>query len=337
MSKDKFDEYYLALTQGKNLEKRGLEAQALEAYLAITQQYLPDTDFAFERAVLLLEKKMDFARAKEVSQLALKRIKEDGVRGNPEFYLNRLEKIEEKIAIKARDQKDATTSGVPRYFRKNAFIAISLSYLVISVLLSLPNKIAKFSFLIFFAITGIFLVEVIKNLQKNIVVKWQTAVFSLCLLGTLLAASQVPPPEWTQFFSLDHFSGERISESQTNSASEAEDPSKSEITTGDLDMLSAMLDKDLIIADYQLTVDEKRLDLIVFLAPGATKDEAKSAVEDLFLELNAIKGYTSQNNSGDTLGDLYKSVSASIDVIDSFGQRLMRGQLNRANQRISWR
>ncbi len=337
MSKDKYDEYYLTLTQAKNLEKRGLEAQALETYIKITEDYLPDTDFAFERAVLILEKKLQFSQAMEVCQLALKRIAEEDMRGEVEFYQNRLTKLEEKHKVAVASQKKTEPSAVPQYFKRSTFFAVATAYILVSALLSLPFKLAKFSFLIFLAITGLLLIDIIKNLQRQITIKLQSFILVFALIVTIVSASFVPPPDWTNFFSFDGFS--QVSDQSTleNPEPTEEETGDSSVGEADLDKLEALLDKDLIISDYVLSVDGSRMDLTVYLVVGATKDEAKGAISGLLLELNSIKGYSRPENGDEKLGNLYKDLSVSIDVFDSLGARMLRGQLNRANQRISWR
>lgn len=336
MSKDKYDEYYLTLTQAKNLEKRGLEAQALEVYLQITEKYLPDTDFAFERAVLMLEKRENLETAISICRLALKRIKEDEMRGKPEFYLARLEKLEEKKSAKKVQEKGAPLD-LPAYFKRHSFIAIATAYVLVSALLCFPDKFAKFAFLIFFAITLVFVVEIVKQVQRNVSIKRSSIILLVSLIGTLASASLVPPPDWTNFFSLEGFyksSGQTALE-ETTTATTAEP--EAEISTDDLDKLKLLLDKDLIIEDYDLAIDGKRLNLVVYLAPAVGKEEAKRAITGLLTELNAIKGFSRADEATGKLGDLYKQVSASIDVYDSFGVLMLRGELNRASQKISWR
>lgn len=336
MSKDKYDEYYLTLTQAKNLEKRGLEAQALEVYLQITEKYLPDTDFAFERAVLMLEKRDNLETAITICKLALKRIKEDEMRGKPEFYLARLEKLDEKQNTK-RAQEKGTSLDLPAYFKRNGFIAIAAAYVLISILLSFPNKYAKFAFMLFFAITLVFAFEIVKQVQRNVSIKRSSVILLVSLIGTLASASLVPPPEWTNFFSFQGFynSNTQTVLEETTTATTAEP--EAEISTDDLDKLKLLLDKDLIIEDYDLAIDGKRLNLVVYLAPAVSKEEAKGAIIGLLTELNAIKGFSRADEATGKLGDLYKQISASIDVYDSFGVLMLRGELNRASQKISWR
>lgn len=339
MSKDKYDEYYLTLTQAKNLEKRGLEAQALEVYLKITEEYLPDTDYAFERAVLMLEKRSDFEGAQAICHLALKRIKEDDMRGKVDFYTGRLERLSEKAKAQKTAAAKSDLPELPAYLKRNSSLALGLAYLVVSILLSLPDKLAKLAFLIFFALTLLLIVEVVKQVQKNLSIKYHSIVLLVAMVATLVSASLVEPPEWTNFVSFQGFraSGAAPGLEATSPATTAKEPGASEIDADDMDKLQSLIEKDLIIADYTLSVDGNRLDLTVYLAPGASENEAKKAISGLFLELNSIKGYSRPGGDDDSLGPLYKDVSASIDVFDSFGIRMMRGQLNRANQKISWR
>lgn len=339
MSKDKYDEYYLTLTQAKNQEKRGLEAQALDTYLEITVNYKPDTDYAFERAVLLLEKKEKFQQAKEVCLLALKRIAEDDMRGNVEFYKNRLEKIEEKHKNSKKDHPQDQSFQLPAYLRKNTFLALAATYLFISLILSLPDQIAKFAFLVFLAITTLLIIDIAKNIQNQVTIKLQSIILAVSIVATLSSASLVPPPDWAKFLSFQGFS-QAASDKPLESEPQEKDDSETgdaTIESDDLDKLKSLLEKDLIIADYILSIEEKRLYLTVYLAAGATKDEAKGAIASLLSELNSIKGFKRPEEGDDRLGGLYKEIIASVDVFDSFGIRLMTGSSNRVSQKISWR
>lgn len=336
MSKDRFDEYYLTLTQAKNQEKLGRDAQALTIYLQIIESYSPDTDYAYERAVTLLEKKSDFDQAREICVKALEKINAKDINGNTSFYEQRLNRLDEKM--KSLTAKEP--SALPEFFRNKSTLAFSLSYLVIAIILSLPNKFSKFAFLIFGAITVVFLFEILRNLKQNAHIRVQSLILVVAMAMTITSAAFVPPPEWAQFLMIQMLSGadgpEVLEPAQDTTKSDEEpEQEPSDISSDDLDTLDKLLDTSYIITSYTINIDGKRIDLEVYLAASVSEDEAKSAISGVLLELNSIKGYDAPTEG--RLGALYKFYSVSIKAYDTFGQTFLNGEVNRASQKVAWR
>jgi hypothetical protein len=328
MSKDRFDEYFLTLTQAKNHEKLGRDAQALEVFLEIIKTYSPDTDYAYERAVILLEKKLNYSKAKEICIQAIEKIKKGDLTGDLDFYESRLNRIDEKLSALVPKAQ----SKLPEYLKNHTFIALSLGYMAIALILSLPNKFSKFFFLVFAAISFLLIIEIFKNIKKKLTVKWQSLLLLAFLVATMGAASLIPPPEWTQFLSVGTFT---TSTPLTSAPPSTSIPGSTEMNDDDLSILRNLLDSSYIIADYELYYSDRTMDLIVYLTPAASTDAAKEAIVALLKELNAIKGFEPGLN--DRLGDLYKHYSVSITGYTSFGERIINAQVFRASQKIGWR
>lgn len=335
MGKDRFDEYYLTLTQAKNQEKLGMDAQALVIYLQIIESYSPDTDYAYERAVTLLEKKNDFEQAREICVKALEKIQSKDINGNASFYEQRLNRLEEKL----KSLVVKKPSALPGFLKNKSTLALCLTYLVFAIILSLPNKFSKFAFLIFGAIAVVFLIEILRNLKHNVHIRLQSAILISALALTITSAAFVPPPEWPKFLMIQALSGGNGSEvlepTQGTTKEEEPDQEPSEISDDDLDTLDKLLDKSYIITSYAINIDGKDIDLEVYLAASVSKDEAKTAITGVLLELNSIKGYDAPTD--DRLGALYKYFSVSIKAFDSFGQTFLSGQVNRVSQKVGWR
>ncbi len=335
MGKDRFDEYYLMLTQAKNQEKLGFDSQALTIYLQIIDSFSPDTDNAYERAVTLLEKKRDFEQARQICVKALEKIRSKDIKGDTNFYEQRLNRIEDKL----KETIIKPHSPVPTFLKSKTIVALIITYCVAALILSLPDKYPKFTFIIFTGTTVVFVIDVIRNALKNILIRLQIMFLIVSIILTIGSAALVPPPDWVRFPWNGEFYKLTTAEVLEGPAPVTKKkPTEKEVTnisSEELDTLEQQIEKSYIINDYVLTVEEKNIDLAVFLAPSVSEDEAKEAVDGLLIELNSIKGYDAPTEN--KLGDLYKYFSVSIKAYDSFGVLLLNGQVNRMTQKIGWR
>ncbi|MCK8058927.1 MULTISPECIES: hypothetical protein [unclassified Fusibacter] len=329
MKNDKFDEFYMKQTQAKNKEKMGRSSEALKLYLDIIENYFPDTDYSFEHAVLLLEKANRLDEAKSICTTALERIKSGEMKGNKFFFETHLLKIDEKTSSKKSDHH----WDIPAFFKNRPLIVVSVFYLLAALIYSLPSKIYKFIFIVFIGVALVVLFELLKSARKSLSIKFQSIALIFSLFIAMAAAAQLPPPDWTNFFSLQSISEMNTETTIERSVAPNEDKDSS-ISSQDVDTLEAMFESDLVVSELYIEIDDNLISISLYLKPAATTEEAKNAVKSILLELNSIKGYERPDDN--RMGDLYKDYSTQIQVFDSFSNRILRGQVRRFNQKLNW-
>ncbi len=325
MKHDRYDEFYMLQTKAKGLERNAKYEEALVVYLDILDNYFPDTDFSFERAVALLEKKNRIEDAQKYCQIAIERIKAGRMRGNIEFFNDHLAKYRTTTSPQKKTN--------PTNFFKNKGLIIGVSiYLIFSILLSLPNKLHKMAFLTFGAITALLVFEIVKRLNNKISIKWQSVALTIFGVATLIAAMRIPPPEWTSFFSLKPLSEVGIGRVST---SDAEDKKHldNQITQDDLEILENLYQNNLAMENYTLIIDDDTIQLTVYLKPATSEKTAKDTCFKILKELNNIKEYKSEK---DRLGDLYKHYETTIIIYDSNNILAYKGYVNQFTQKIKW-
>lgn len=327
MSKDMFDQFYMIQVQAKNLEKKGLESQALKLYLEIIATYVPDSTFPYERCVLLLEKNERFDEAKDVCKQALLKIKEESLPGDPNFFLNRLKKIQEKETPPPREKQKIV---LLKNLRKPLFLIPLGLYFLLSVLLSLPAQLSKLVFLLTMGLSFLLAIEIYGRIKEKISIKQPGTVLLLSLLVSAYMASLIPPPDWELFLVFQGFTPSSVVETDPQ---DGQTPDVT-ITDTDLENLEQLFDRDLVIQSFDLVESDKTMTLTVFLKPGASLDEAKEATKDLLVTFSTLKGFPTPESP--KVGQLYRLYRTSIKVIDSLGQTVLSGDVNRFNERLYW-
>ncbi len=106
MERDRFDQFYMMQTQAKGLETKGVKRAALDLYVEIIEDYFPDTDYSFQRAVVLLIECGKVERAKEYCKLAIERIENAEMKGNCAFFERQLLQLDaNKAKNKSNERK----------------------------------------------------------------------------------------------------------------------------------------------------------------------------------------------------------------------------------------
>lgn len=323
MKQDRFDEFYMKQTQAKAFEKNNLSQKAWALYSEIVADYFPDTDFSFQRLIILSEKLGKTEPLQEICELAISRIQAGEMRGDLHFFKQRLDKI-----MSGQTEANATQDNSKSWQKKLLIIA----YLTIALLLSLPFKIAKLMFLIAIGISVWLLIEIIKRVREQMTIKWHSFALSASLIALFLASLQIPPPEWTSFFSLQTLS-QVGSGNIINQTTGSDEQSAATIEDDHLETLDLMMTNHLLIDHYKIVIKDKQIGLTVYLKTSVTANEAKGSVDQILSELNSIMGHPVQS---DRLGELYQSYSAYIEVYDSFNQLLLTGETSRFTQRVKW-
>ncbi len=331
MKQDRFDEFYMLQTKAKGLEKKNLKESALNIYLDIIDNYFPDTDFSFQRAVMLLQEKDETEAIKAYCELAIERISASEMKGSRQFFEEHLEKLNTKPKEKSKFNSKFLSV-------KNIVVAI---FLMVSILLSLPNKIFKFIFLLFGAIIVLLIVDIIKRVKLRISFRLQTIGLIIAALISFGAVTQIPPPEWTNFFSLMPLSEIGMSKAQTSS-SDTENKDNNEqpnqaldsISTDDLTALKQLVNDNLLADDYTLKIENNTLILTIYAKATASDIALKKYAIKILSELNGLKSQKSYENR---LGDLYKNIDTVVICIDIYGKIRLEGKVNNYTLKIDWR
>ncbi len=326
MERDRFDQFYMMQTQAKGLETKGAKHAALDLYVEIIEDYFPDTDYSFQRAVVLLIEYGKVERAKEYCKLAIERIENAEMKGNCAFFERQLLQLD---ANKAKNK-----SNERKFLNKKALLTIAV--IASSALLSLPNKIYKFIFLIFLAIIGWLIIEIIKRYRRKISIRPQSVALCVTALIAVGAASQIPPPQWTSFFSLaplSQIAGDQSSSKNDSASGEAAKRESVAISADDLSDIKKITLDTLLVKDYDISVDGNTLLLQIKAKQTASKTALKNYAVRILSELN---DYKNQKSHEDRLGDLYKDYTASIICTDMTGKVILRGQSNPYTLKIDW-
>lgn len=324
MKQDRFDEFYMKQTQAKAHEKNNLSQKAWALYSEIVSDYFPDTDFSFQRLVILSEKLGKKEQLKEICELAISRIQNGEMRGDMQFFKLHLDKLtSEQTEVSAAQTR-------PKDWQKKLLF---IGYLAIAIVLSLPFKLAKLIFLIAIGISVWLLFEIVKRVREEMTIKWHSIALSASLVALLLASLQIPPPEWTSFFSLQTLS-QIGNQSVINQTTSPDEQSPATIEDSHLTTLEQMMSNHLLIDHYQIVIKDKQIGLTVYLKASVNADEAKRGVDQILSELNSIMGYPAES---DRLGELYQSYTAYIEVYNSFNQLLLTGETSRFTQRVKWK
>ncbi len=330
MKQDRFDEFYMLQTKAKGLEKKNLKDSALNIYLDIIENYFPDTDYSFQRAVVLLQEKGETDAIKAHCELAIERIKASEMKGSRQFFEAQLDKLNAppKAKLPRLNSKLLNT--------KNVAMAL---FIAASVLLSLPNKVFKFIFLLFGAIIALLIIDIVKRFKLRISIRLQTIGLIVATVVALGAAMQIPPPEWTNFFSLmplsEIGSGTQIKEPETSETPDkATDQSEaSQISEDDIAALKQLVNENMLAEDYTLKSENGTLTLTIYAKATASNAALKKYAVKILSELNGIKGLNSYENR---LGDLYKDGDTVILCIDSYGKLKLEGTVNRYTLKVDW-
>ncbi len=331
MKQDRFDEFYMLQTKAKGLEKKNLKESALNIYLDIIENYFPDTDFSFQRAVILLQEKNDFETIKKYCKLAIERIDASEMKGSRQFFEEQLEKLKEKPKTKK------TFNFNHKFFNaKNIAIAI---FLIISILLSLPNKVFKFIFLIFGAIIALLIIDIAKRFKLKLNFRLQTVGLFIAAAISLGAATQIPPPEWTNFFSLMPLSeigannGQTVKTNDKKDVNDIPNEALQNISEDDLAAIKQLVTDKKLADDFTLKIDNDTLVLTIYAKATASDVALKKYASKILTELSSYKGQKKYENR---LGDLYKNIDTMIVCIDSYGKIKLKGKVNHYTLKIDW-
>lgn len=349
---DKFTEFYMMQNKAKKFEQSGLDDKALELYLKIISEYLPNNDFSFERAATLLEKKARYAEAISVCEKAIAMITSADIQGDSTKFKQKIERITAKAKNSPEFQAASTVKepeefhfGLPG-FRSHSrlFMAIGTAYYALAAFSAYPDQLFTFLFLFCMAYVGSYGIEALMKLANG---KTCTKAVAVALLFLIIAGySALQIPQIKVYWAVD---GTQQSETGGEKTGEGDEPQPGDTPTPDIDRVPPeILDKYLDaaakaaeknpaseIADVLYENGIVTMNLVV--KPGTSQDVIGTIAEDMIRTLGGLM--TSEGLKGPTkesYGELYTFYSVEIIVADSMEQPVTNGALAKNTNKISW-
>lgn len=339
MLNDKFREMYLKLAQAKNLDKKGNTEAALKAYIHLIENYNLQDTYAYERCCSLLMQKARYTEAKSFAKVCLEKIRAEELNGSPLFFIDILKKAEEREVPTTINVK--STSKYSFSIAENMFtISIVLIVLVLSLLLSLPDKIFKLIFVFFGGVGAVLFVEIIRDLYKNYNIKIKSIVVIISISLSIIAAFNMPKNEWDNFLAFTtlqdlqkHTSGEISRPSDERETDDKKD-AQTKISEEDIDSLKNLAFMHAELIDFKIEIDRYRIKLKTVVSNTTSLSRAKSLSETILSDLNTIKN--EESAEGEKLGSLYKKYSAEINVYNESGSNIANADVSKTTSKISW-
>lgn len=339
MLNDKYNEMYLKLSQAKNMEKRGNTEGALKAYIGLIESYHLQDSYPYERTCSLLMQKARYTEARRFANLCLDKIKKGEISASPEYFIELLNKAKER-EIPEKVRVDSSVSKIGFGLSENKFtISIVLIVLVFSIMLSLPDKLFKLLFVFFAGVAVVFVIELIRNIQKEYNFKPRVVIIVLSILISAYGAFNMPRNEWEHFLafktlrnmvktgSLD------LSQGSTDGKEDKETPS-TEISEEEVEKLGEVAKLHAELVEHSLGIKGRKMVLKTVFSNTTSLDRAKSISASLLRDLNTIKGL--EGSDTEKLGSLYKDYSCEINVYNEAGSNLANGDVSKTTTKIHW-
>lgn len=343
MLNDKYNEMYLKLTQAKNMEKRGNSEGALKSYVNLIESYHLKDSFAYERCCTLLMQKARYTEARRFATMCLEKIKSGDINASPEFFIELLNKAKDR-EIPQNVGRSTNSNNLSFKISENKFIiSISLIVLVLSIMLSLPDKIFKLLFVFFAGLAVIFIIEILRNIQRQYNIKPRIIVVIVSILLSLYGALNMPKNEWKNFLAFTTLqnmvkSGSMEISKHSKPAAEAgkeeEELPLVELAEEDVERLAEVAEMHAELISHRLTIQGSKLILKTVFSNTTSLDRAKSITASLLRDLNTIKDLEGADE--EKLGGLYKSYSCEINVYNETGANIANGDVNKTTTKITW-
>lgn len=340
MLNDKYNEMYLKLTQAKNMEKRGNTEGALKAYVGLIESYNLQDSYAYERCCTLLMQKARYTEARRFAGLCLEKIKNGEINASPEFFIDLLNKAKDReIPQSVRVDSSVSKLGF-RIFEHKFTISIILIVLVLSIMLSLPDKIFKLLFVFFGGLAFIFLIEILRNLQKEYNIKPRVIVIALSILISIYGAFNMPKNQWENFLAFTTLQNmvktgtmDLSQKGPTAKEDEKEEP-LTEIGDEDIEKLDQVAKMHAELIEHSLDIKGSKMRLRTVFTNTTSLERARSISASLLKDLNTIKG--AEAGDEEKMGRLYKEYSCEIEIFNESGKKLASGDVNKATTKLTW-
>lgn len=347
---DKFNEFYMMQNQAKKLEQSGLEDKALELYLKIIAEYLPNNDFSFDRAATILEKKFKYPEAIGICEKAMEKIKAADIQGDPAKFQLKIDRMRQKAQSDSQFQSAADKGppeefhfGLPGFRTANKLIMVAGSaYYALIAYSSYPDQLYTFLFLLALAFVGSYGLETMMKLANN---KTCTKALSVTLITLIIAGfSAAQIPQVKVYWAADgtqqsEEEGEKTGDGQGTGATEPLDTDREPPTIPEkyLEATAKAADKHPATEQALITAQPGEIQIDLIVKPGTSHKSIEEIADDMLRTLGGLM--TSEKLKGPTdesLGELYYFYGVTLTVTDSLEQLVDEGTLARQTDTIKW-
>lgn len=343
---DKFNEFSMLQNQAKKFEQGGLDDKALEIYLRIVDEYMPNNDYSFDRAAILLEKKYKYSEAIGICKKAIEKIESGDLQGDPEKFQKKIERIQLKAKNDTSFQEPAEKKepeafhfGLPGFRSTNKLtMVLGLAYYSLAVFSSYPDQLYIFLFMFALAFVGSYGAELMMKLANK---KTCKKAFSVVLISLVIAGysiAQVPQVKvyWDP-------SGTQLSEGDGSGTGDGTAPAPDtdrlppEIPVKYLEAMANTAAKHPGFDNAYALVDMGTVVIDLVVMPGTSQDSIQSIAEDMVRTLGGLM--TSENLKGPddgSFGEVYDFYGVTIEVTDTLQQPVNEGTLLKDTNEIRW-
>jgi len=352
---DKFNEFYMLQNQAKKFEQGGMDDKALELYLKIIGEYLPNNDFSYDRASTLLEKKNRYAEALSVCEKALTLIKAADIQGDAAKFTKKMERIRSKSTadasvhtIVSKKAPEEFHFGLPGFrSHQKLMMVLGALYYALAALAAYPDQPYAFLFLFMLAFFGSYGLETLMKLANGKACTKAAALTLVALAAAGFSASQMPQVQ--AYWNVDgtqqsEEAGERSEKdgSGPEGGSTADpdadtDREAPEIPTKYLIAAAKAAEKNPASEYADLTVDGTHITMSLIVKPGTSQGEIEAMAAEMTRTLGGLM--TSENLKGpddSSFGELYTFYAATVLVTDTLDQELGSGELMKNEPRFEW-
>ncbi len=349
---DKFNEFYMMQNQAKKLEQGGLDDKALELYLKIVEEYLPNNDFSFDRAATLLEKKFKYADAIAICEKALDKIHAGDIQGDADKFQQKIDRMK----LKAKKEVDSGPAqgnrepevfhfGIPGFRATSRLVMVlGTTYYALAAFASYPDQLYTFLFLFSMAFVGSYGAELMMKLSNN---KACTKALSVTLVALIIAGYSVAQlPQIKVYWAVNgteqaegNGSGDGAGEGTGTGTEEPVDTDRipPEIPDKYLESAAKSAEKHPASDTALITVENGQIHIFLVVKAGTSQESIDGISEEMIRTLGGLM--TSENLKGPSdgyLGELYDFYSADIQVTDTLQQAVNEGSVARSAADITW-
>ena len=352
---DKFSEFFMMQNQAKNFEKSGMNDKALELYLKIINDYLPNNDFSFDRAATLLEKKGKYVDAIGVCEKALERIKAADIPGDADKYRQKIERMQEKVKSESdfhvsvnKKEPEVFHFGLPGFRGHNKLLMlVGTGYYGLAAFSAYPDQLFTFLFLFCLAFVGSYGLETMMKLANS---KACTKAMSVTLITLIISGySMAQLPQIKAYWNVDGTQTSEEDGERTGDDGEPEPGAADKTDPPDTDRMPPEIpDKYLTAAakaaeknpaaDFaDVSVDSGTVIMSLIVKPGTSSVTIEKIADEMARTLSGLM--TSEGLKGpkdDSYGELYSFYGLALEVADTLEQPVLSGSLMKNSNIIKW-
>jgi len=345
---DKFNEFYMMQNQAKKFEQGGLDDKALELYLKIVDEYLPNSDYSFDRAATLLEKKFKYTEAIAICEKALEKIRSGDVPGDTDKFQQKIDRMKLKAKkdgnsepAKGNKEPEIFHFGIPGFRTTSKSVMIlGSAYYALAAFASYPDQLYTFLFLFSMAFVGSYGAELMMKLSNN---RTCTKAFAVTLIALIIAGYSVAQlPQIKAYWDLEgtqQSEGDGIGDGTGDGTEEPADTDRipPEIPEKYLESAAKSAEKHPASDNALITVENGQILISLVVKAGASQESIDAISEEMIRTLGGLM--ITENLKGPTdesLGELYDFYSVGIQVTDTLEQAVNEGSVSRSASEIKW-